>query len=209
MELLKVLENRTSIRKFTQEAVPVADLKELVRRGSLAPSVANSEPWKFIAITNKELLNQLKQIVAEKYDQLLGESEPEIVEKIKERVKSFSSFFNDAPAVIAIINQPYEAIIDKVLEKTLYVHDEINELRNHPNIQTIGAAVENILLSAVDMGYGACWLTGPMVAKSEMEEKLDIKHPDSLIAFVAVGKAAVSPKPKTKKPIDEIFRLIE
>jgi nitroreductase len=209
MELIDVIEKRRSIRLFTDEPIPVSDLKELVRRATLAPSIANAEPWRFIAITNKELLTKLTEMVQQKYDQVLEKADDETSVKIKERIKHFSTFFNDAPAVIAVINQPYEAIIDHVLAKTGYIHDELNELRNFPNIQTLGAAIQNILLSAVDMKYGACWLTGPMLAKSEIEEELDIKHPDSLFAFVAIGKAASHPKPKDKRSFDEVFSLLD
>ena len=36
--------------------------------------------------------------------------------------------------------------------------------------QGIGAAVENILLAATEMGYGTCYMTGPTHAKKEIEE---------------------------------------
>jgi len=209
MELLQAIESRVSVRNFTDEAMPVDDLKELVRRATLAPSIANAEPWRFIAITNKGKLASMKVSVQEKYDQILADGDQETIKKVKERILSFSSFFNDAPAVIAIVNRPYEAIIDKVLADTEYNHEELNELRNFPNIQTMGAAIQNMLLSATDMGYGACWLTGPMLAKSELEDTLGIKHPDSLIAFVAVGKAVSFPKSKEKQPLNKIFELVE
>ena len=209
MELQKAIENRRSIRKFTEESVPEVDLRKLVKNATLAPSIANSEPWRFIAVTKKVLINKMKDEVQKKYDSLLSNASDDLVGKIKERIKHFSSLFNDAPAVIAIISQPYQAVIDDVLKETNYGHEDMNELRNFPNVQTIGAAVQNILLSAVDMGYGACWLTGPMVAKQELEKLLEIKQPESLFAFVAVGKPAMNPKAKEKKAFDEVFQLID
>ena len=208
MELQKAIENRRSIRKFTEEPIPVEDLKKLVKNATLAPNIANAEPWRFIAITNKELIGKMKDKVQKKYDALLSTASDEVVGKLKERIKHFSSLFNDAPAVVAVISQPYQAVVDEVLKETNFGHDEMNELRNFPNVQTIGAAVQNILLSAVDMGYGACWLTGPMVAKPELEQLLEVKHPETLFAFVALGKPAMNPKAKEKKPFDEVFRLI-
>ena len=58
MDLKQSIEKRTSIRNFTEEKVPVEDLKELVRRGALAPSVNNYQPWKFYAILRKTLLRR-------------------------------------------------------------------------------------------------------------------------------------------------------
>jgi nitroreductase len=104
---------------------------------------------------------------------------------------------------------PYEAVIDKILSQTAYSHEELNKLRNYPDIQTVGAAIQNILLSAVDLGYGACWLTGPMVAKEELSKILKIESPDSLIAFVAIGRPDKESKPRLKSPLENIFSIIE
>jgi nitroreductase len=52
MELKEVIEKRVSIRTFTDEPVAVSDIKEIIKRAGLAPSINNSQPWKFIAITN-------------------------------------------------------------------------------------------------------------------------------------------------------------
>ena len=72
-----------------------------------------------------------------------------------------------------------------------------------------GAAIQNILLTAVDLGYGACWMSAPMVAKDGLESLIEVEEPYHLIAFVAVGVPAKNMKPKEKKPLDQIFKLID
>ena len=70
MELKSAIERRTSVRSFTLEAVDVNDLKEMVRRAGLAPSVNNSQAWKFIAITNRKLLKEMAHNVSEALGEL-------------------------------------------------------------------------------------------------------------------------------------------
>ncbi len=208
MEFLEVLKSRVSVRKFTNEKVCESDLYEMINRSMLAPSVANSQLWKFIAISNPDLLAQMSEKVIYKYDEILEDSNSEMKQRILDRIKNFSSFFVDSPLVIACIAEPYRSVIDDLIDETSYSKEEINHLRNYPNIQSMGAAIQTLMLSAEDLGYSSCWLTGPMVAKSELEEILEITYPDSLIAFVAIGKAAVKPAPKQKPPAESKLRII-
>lgn len=205
MELKDTIEKRTSIRNFTDDMIPVDDLKELVRRAGLAPSVNNYQPWKFYAVTNKEILSKMAVKVADKIKEL-PTNESIASKNVKSQVEWFATFFENAPAVIALAMEDYESILEKGVKLS---HEEINKLRNFPDMQSAGAAIQNMLLSAVDMRYGACWLSAPMMAKESLEKILDIEHPYHLIAFVAIGKPTKELQPKSKKSIDEIFKLID
>ena len=66
MELKAAIEARTSIRIFSEEKVNMKDIREMVRLAGLAPSVNNYQPWRYIAITNKDLLNKMADVVAVK-----------------------------------------------------------------------------------------------------------------------------------------------
>ena len=189
MEFKEVLSKRVSIRAFKDEEVPTQVLEELVLRAGLAPSINNSQPWKFIAIKNKEILLTMSELVHKKIREMFP---TETDENVVNTVDKFSTFFGNAPAVIAVLNKPYE-----------------NRLRNYPNVQTIGAAIEHIILSAFDLGYGSCWLTGLLIARDEIENLLGIEEPYNLAACVAIGKPTGYVNPKAKKPLSEIFQIIE
>lgn len=206
MEFKEVLSKRVSIRSFKKEEVPSDVLRELVIRASLAPSINNSQPWKFIAIKNENLLKNMAETVHKKIREMFP---TETEENVVNAVDKFSTFFGNAPALIVVLNKPYEAIVDSILENTEYSHEEINRLRNYPNVQTIGAAIEHIILSAFDLGYGSCWLTGLLIARDELQKILKIEEPYSIAACVAIGKSSVSIPPKEKKSLEEIFEIIE
>ncbi len=205
MELLQTIEKRASVRKYLNDQVPLTDLEEMVRRAGLSPSVNNSQPWKFIAISNRSLLDQMAQAVEARLQEMMPDADSHAQSAIKTTVEYFSTFFRDAPAVIAVAMQPYEAIIDKLMNARSSGHEDINRLRSYPDIQSIGAAVQTLLLSAVDLGYGACWLSGMLVAQEKLQKLLQIADPWKLMAFVAVGKAAVMPQKRDKKALQQIF----
>jgi nitroreductase len=205
MELKAALEARTSIRIFSDEKIPLADVKEMVRMAGLAPSVNNYQPWRYIAIMNHELLNRMADVVAAKIEGLPS-SKSIAAKNVKTQVTWFSTFFKDAPVMLALVTKPYETVLESAVELS---HEEINTLRNHPDIQSAGASIQNILLTAVDMGYGACWLSGPMFARVELEKMLNIEAPEKLLAFVVIGKARSPHKPKDNPNLADSLEILE
>ncbi|MFO8021897.1 MAG: nitroreductase family protein [Perlabentimonas sp.] len=205
MELKAAIEGRVSVRQFLPEPVPVNDIKEITRLASLAPSVNNYQPWRFIGITNTVLLHRMADRVRAKIA-AIPENDSKFSLNVKKQVDFFATFFENAPALIAVCMEKYETVLEKGVALS---HDEINEMRNSPDLQSTGACIQNLLLSAVDLGYGACWMSAPMIASKDLEEMLDIAEPFRLVSFVAVGKPTKPSSPREKKPIDEMFRMIE
>lgn len=209
MEFKHVVEQRTSVRNFTDENIPEETIKEMIKYAGMAPCVGGKETWKFVAVSNKDVINKMSKAVKEKYNEILPKNDERITENVKRTVEMFSSVFTKAPVVIAVLSEPYTAIIDKAIESSSFTHKQINALRNHPDIQTIGAAIQNLLLAAVDLGYGACWLTAPMVAKDEIGKLLSIKEPYSLMALVAIGKPDKQPIPRTKASVEDFLEFLK
>jgi len=96
MELTKAIETRTSVRQFLPDAISIKDMKEICRLASLAPSVNNFQPWKFIAITNKDLLKKMADAIRNKIHEL-PENDSKYSTNVKKQVEFFATFFEDAP----------------------------------------------------------------------------------------------------------------
>lgn len=205
MELKLAIEARTSIRVFSEEKVDMADIREMVRLGGLAPSVNNFQPWRYIAVSNRKLLNEIADVVTQKIEELPA-SKSIAAANVKKQVTWFSTFFKDAPVLLVLVTKPYVTVLESAVELS---HDEINLLRNHPDIQSAGASIQNILLAAVDMGYGACWLSGAMFARREIEKLLKISEPEKALAFVVIGKPRSEHKPKAKPNLADSMEVIE
>lgn len=61
MDLLKILENRRSVRNYTGEAVPDEKLDKILKAGLLSPSSRGKSPWEFIVVKNKDTLIKLSK----------------------------------------------------------------------------------------------------------------------------------------------------
>ncbi len=209
MELKDVIEKRVSIRQFTDKQVPKEHIKEIVRRAGLAPSINNSQPWIFTAIINQDIIQEMGKIVQKKVLEYFPHENVKEKMVAQAKVLRFSSFFMDAPVLIAVEMCPYQTVIEELLKGRELNLDDVNRLRNYPNIQSIGAAVENLILSAFDLGYGACWLSGLLIARNELEELLKIKSPNTLAACVAIGNPREFLSQREKKPLEEFFKVID
>jgi nitroreductase len=61
MEFEKVLENRRSIRKFSDRDVPDELIKSLIDCALMAPSSMNGQPWNFIIVRDAETKRRLTE----------------------------------------------------------------------------------------------------------------------------------------------------
>jgi len=205
MELKEAIKKRRSIRSFTNEEVKTAEIKEILQIASYAPSINNSQAWEFILIKNKILLQKMAESVKTVLNKI-EKSDNQNSEQIMKKVEWYSTFFKDAPALITIIQKNYSTEIENAIKLS---KSEINELRNYPDIQSAGALIQNILLTALDFGYGTCWLSSPSIAGTELETLLNVIEGKKVLAFVAIGKPLTTPQIPEIKNIDEVFTVIE
>ncbi len=63
MEAYETLITRRSIRVYTGEKVPDVLVKQLLAAGMQAPSARNQRPWHFVAVTARETLNALAEVL--------------------------------------------------------------------------------------------------------------------------------------------------
>ena len=76
-DTFSVIHERKSVRNFTGDPVSKADLDKIVRAGMAAPSAVNMQPWSFIMITERKVLDELA--VGLPYAQMLTEAGAAVV----------------------------------------------------------------------------------------------------------------------------------
>ena len=62
-DAIEVLKSRRSIRNYTQESVPQNIIEEIIGCARLAPTAMNDQPWDFIAVTKRELIEQIPSML--------------------------------------------------------------------------------------------------------------------------------------------------
>ncbi|HET6456903.1 MAG TPA: nitroreductase family protein, partial [Armatimonadota bacterium] len=184
MDVFGAISNRRSIRKFKPDPIPEAGVRRLIELATSAPSAGNMQMWKFLAVTNRKVLEQMREAIIRKLDSLSEWPEAQDYLTKLQAAKGWSGFFADAPVTIVVLGEPYRSTVEEILEKRGWTRAEIDALRQKPDIQSLGAAMENLCLAAHAMGYGTCWMTAPCIAGPEIKELLGIMPPWEVIALL-------------------------
>lgn len=208
--LLDIIKSRRSIRKFKDTPVPRDDVIKILEAGRWAPSATNSQPWRFVVVESKKTIQDVAEAVRNILDDIISRTRDE---KVKRRLlayrDSYYTLFENAPVTIAILMEPYRSATEAALKDAGTSEEEIMRMRPDPGLQSVAAAIQNMLLIAHALGYGACWMTGPVIAYQKIENILDAPQGLRLVALVPVGVSDESPHPRPRKALSEIVAFIE
>ena len=62
MDVLEAIKTRRSIRKYEPKAVSEEKVTQILDAGRWAPSAGNSQPWKFIVVSDEKVRNELARV---------------------------------------------------------------------------------------------------------------------------------------------------
>ena len=210
MDLFDAIKGRKSIRRFKQTPVPDGDIKKILDAGMLAPSANNTQPWSFMVIKDTMLLRKMADAARDMIDRMVPYAESE---KQSQRLAAYKStyytFFENAPVVVAVFMERYDAGTDRLLARMGYAADDIRRLRPLPGLQSVAAAIQNMLLAIHALGYGSCWMTGPLVAQEGFENLLGFGKEKFIAALLPIGVPDEDPPARTRKQLEEKTTVIE
>ena len=208
MELFDAVSGRTSIRRFKDQPIPDGDIEKILDAGRLAPSASNTQPWSFLVIRDKAVVIQMAGAVREMVDRMIPHAEDEKqAQRLAAYKGTYYTFFEKAPVVIAVFMEGHDAGTDRLLARMGYSPEDIGRLRPSPGLQSVAAAVEHMLLAAHAMGYGSCWMTGPLVAQEAFEKILGYGKEKFIAALLPVGVPDEHPGPRPRKALDDIRKF--
>lgn len=185
---------RRSIRKFSKREVSVNQINTLLNAARNAPSAKNRQPWRFI-VFGGEYKAELERCMERGL--LREETESPILPKSSfglPDAKNTLKIIREAPILIVIINSNGKSPFVPI--------DSDDRVTEICDTLSIGAAVQNMLLTAESLGLGTLWIANTCFAYPELTEFL--KANGQLVGAVAVGYADEAPPPRPRKSIEEI-----
>lgn len=209
MDIFEAIDNRKTIRKFDDYKPTIDEAKRIIESARMAPSAMNTQNWRFIAIFNDDIKEEMAKSVLASYDRILTNLDGDTAKNV-ERFKGHSTFFAKVPLVIACIEEKAPAFMEGALEEAQIPLEEIKLMRPDSYLLSMGGAIENMLLAAYSMGLGSCWMVAPVLGEAGMRKILKLKDDEKIVSILAFGRPAAdaTDKRSPKKPLDEIMEIL-
>jgi nitroreductase len=183
MKVDEAIKGRRSIRKYTDKPVPMELVRAVLEAGTWAPSAKNGQQWRFTVLLGKAK-DELTRLFRADLDRLSAKI------GMTRMGSSFSScrIMEQAPVLVMVWN----ANETKLLESS--------------SLQSVAAAIQNMLLKAYSVGLGSLWICDIYYATEALTKHLD--KPWTLVAAVTLGWPAEAPAPRSKKTIFEVSEFL-
>jgi nitroreductase len=198
---LKIIQDRRSVRQYTEEPVSDEHLDLILEAARQAPSGENAQPWRFIIVKDAATRKRLGAIagggsgrrftaefVTEKMQERFTTLEDEAKKKAAfEKLTSgrVSEFLADAPVSIVVCGKkdvwdmPYDT----------------------------SAAIENMLLMVTALDLGACWVIAPCIDirdEERLKKLLDVPEGVKVVSIIAVGHPTRPHRPRPRLALKEL-----
>ena len=194
--VLDAIKERRSVRKYLARPVPQEAIEEVLVAAGWAPSAHNAQPWRFIILADALVKRELAEAMAESWAADIAKDGLNIEpEKFKFRVERFAT----APVLIlaCLTMDGMDNFSDEKRQKC----------ERDLAMQSLAAALQNMLLAAHAKGLGACWFCAPGFCKETVRKVLKIPDEVEPEALIAMGYPAEEPPVPSKKPLgDYCFR---
>ncbi len=177
MEFQNLMEKRRSVRKYAEKnTLTKEDVLLMISAAQEAPSWKNSQTGRYHCVFDKEMLNRLRT-----------ECMPEMN----------AGKCENAALII-----------------TTFVHDRAgfqrdgsadNELGNGWGCYDLGLQNENLMLKAVELGYGT--LVMGLRDADKIRELLEIPETETIVSVIAVGVPEEEPERPKRRELDSIVKF--
>jgi nitroreductase len=211
-ELSELIKTRRSIRKFQDKPVPEELLMKALELATWAPNGGNKQVWRFCIVTNRELIQKMGDAVKSKTELMASWPEAGQFGETVAKWRRTSDFFRGAPVCIAVLMGRYSSVADQILRargETDPIAREIRSCREtgKSSLQSAASAIAYICLLLHYFGLGTTWMAGPLQAKKEIEQLLDVPPEWDFVGLIPTGYAAEAPEAPPRKPIEDVTRF--
>jgi nitroreductase len=181
MNVNEAIAGRRSVRDYTMDKVSEHDIRLLLNVAVMAPTAIHEEPWVFIVLQDKPLLNRLSDDAKALLNSGADPIHPRGKSHLSDHLVSpeFNTFYN-ATTLIVICGKQTGAFV----------------------AADCWLAAQNLMLTACAQGLGSCVIGLAVTALNSPQWKEELGMPSNMTAFVPiiVGTPATETPPVLRKP---------
>lgn len=192
MNAPEFIEARRSIRAFAPDPVSRPELDALVHAACLAPAPHHSRPWRWAIVDTDAAKRALAESMGERWRRdLAADGVP--TARITELVSASIEKLTGAPALV--LGRLTWDGLDR------YPDEERQRAEWGMALLSLGAAVENLMLSATEFGLASCWVAAPIFCPEVARDALALDDAWLPQALVLVGRPAADYEPHARPEV--------
>jgi len=178
--ILDLAKRRKTVRRFSSTPINMEDVLVALEIACHAPSGANSQPWRFVIVTDPQIKRKIREVCERIERKFYSEVKGELREWLLARGFTWEKpFLEEAPIIVLVLS----------VTKAPY------------STQSVWLAVGYILLGLEELGLGTVTYT-PSTTR-EVQDEVGIPDEFRVEAILPVGVSA------HEKPKEPRFRLSE
>lgn len=196
VDLLPVVRGRQSVRRFAERPVPREALVSLIEAARWAPSPHGRQPFRFVVLTRPEAKGGLAEAMGAEWARTLAQDSADPDEAAR-RLALSRERIRTAPALVVCCL--YLADLDHYPDAERQRHEETMA------VQSLGAAIQSMLLSAYTLGLDTGWMCAPLFAPDAVRAALDLDAALLPHALIPVGYKSAEPRRRPHRPAEDLL----
>lgn len=196
--LLEGLTSTRSIRRYLDEPIPDAALRDILFAATRAPSGSNRQNFRFVVLTDGPIAEQAKALIGRAARTMwTGKRRDEGYDRGSGNV-------DDSPK--ARMARSMEHYVDHMEQVPALVFPIL--IRHRPPTPTEGSSVypacQNLLLAARALGYGGVLTIFHAFVEDELRDLLQLPEEAAIAATITLGRPAGGHGPVRRVPLDQL-----
>jgi coenzyme F420-0:L-glutamate ligase / coenzyme F420-1:gamma-L-glutamate ligase len=194
--ILDTIQGRRSVRRYLEKDVPGDLVERVLEAARWAPSPHGRQPWRFAVLRSEETKERLADAMGEEWRSNL-EMDGQRAEIVEKRLEGSRRRLRDAPVLVLFC----------LYLEDLDVYPDAERQRGETTmaVQSLGAAAQNALLAAYDLGLDAGWMCAPLFCPEKVVEALGLDTRLVPHALLTLGYAEGDPpKRRERLPLEEL-----
>jgi len=164
MELSAAIDTRSSAGRLTEPGPTPLHLDRILKAGARAPDHGRLQPWRFIVLEGAMRDTFIRAAAEAKRVRLPAMTDEQLA---AEREK-----IGRSPTIVVV---------------GCAVNREQSKIPEMEQFAAVSAAVQNLFLSAHDLGYGVMWKTGAAAYDPHVKAAVGLKPDDHIVAILHLG----------------------
>ncbi len=200
--MLELLTSRRSYKRaFAKRPVEPVLVEKIVESARWAPSAHNAQPWRFVAIIDKERRQTLSREMGILFRDDLQKSKFS-PSQADARVACSVSAFTNAPVLVLVCAETAGTM-------DLYPDRNRQDVETTMLVQSVANGICYFMLAAHASGLACSWYCAPLFTKAIVREVLHLPPTWEPQAFVTLGYPQGDPiPPPARKPVEAILKFM-